>query len=249
MLQADLFKFDDMKPIVVCLAVVMICACGPRKQKYESEVKAIHTTGPVDKVTVTETVGYDTVTQFIASLAKERDLDAGKQAIVDFLTQHYPSFNATFLKAVDMHTLRAELLERIEEPLDDSPPGDDIHALYFGLYISDRPQFSPSKRPVTIIYITGSRRTPAIDKDGWTNDPAYFPEEKYYIILDAFTKINRVLDGYTQTDHIEEIIFSGMVNLIIGNVMPEIKEYSGLEDFYIGAGFDEATIFSLGKVQ
>ena len=197
---------------------------------------------------MTEKVGYDTVTQFIASLAKEKNLDAGKRAIMSFLTQHYPSFNAAFLKDIDLHALRTELLERIEEPLSDTPPSEDIHALYFGLFISDRPQFSPSKRPVTIIYITGSHRTPAADKEGWTNDPAYFPEEKYYIIPDTFTSINQVLQGYTHTDHIEEIIFSGMINLIIGNSFKEIKGYSGLSDFYIGAGFDEATIFSLGKV-
>ena len=228
--------------------VVLVCACGPKKQKYDSEVKAIRTAGPVNKVTIAETVSYDTVKQFIERLTREKDLDAGKRAIIDFLTQHYPSFNASFLKDVDMHALRSELLERIEEPLSDSPPGSDIHALFFGLFTSDRPQFSPSKRPVTIIYMTGSRRTPAVDKDGWTNDPAYFPEEEYYIIPETFTAINQVLEGYTHTDHIEEIIFSGMVNLIVGNSSQEIKQYSGLENFYIGAGFDEATIFVLGKI-
>jgi hypothetical protein len=140
------------------------------------------------------------------------------------------------------------MLERIEEPFSDSPPGKDIHALYFGLFISDRPQFSRSRRPVTILYITGSRRTPAIDKEGWTNDPAYFPEEKYYIIPDTFADINHVLEGYGHAEQVEEIIFSGITNLIIGNAFGEIKKFSGLNDFYIGAGFDEATIFVLGKV-
>jgi len=238
-----------MKLIVVCLTVLVgVCACGPGK-KYNSDVKAVHTTGPVDKISIDRKVGYDTVTQFIASLANEKNLDAGKQAIIDFLKQHYPAFDPAFLKDIDLHAFRTEMLERIEEPFDDTPPGDDIRALYFGLFISDRPQFSPTKRPVTIIYITGSKRTPAIDKDGWTNDPAYFPEEQYYIIPDTFAAINQVLEGYTHTEQIEEVIFSGILNLIIGNSKPEIKKYSGLKDFYIGAGFDEATIFSLGKVQ
>jgi len=238
-----------MKSIVTGLTIlaVVVCACGPKK-KQESEVKAVYAARPADPIKITEKVAYDTVTQFIAGLAKEKDLDKGKQAMIDFLTQHYPSFDAAFLKNVDLHALRAELLERIEEPLSDSPPGDDIHALYFGLFISDRPPFSPSRHPVTIIYLTGSQRTPAVDKEGWTNDPAYFPEEKYYIIPEMFTAINHVLEGYTDTDHIEEIIFSGITNLIIGNSFGEIKEFSGLKNFYIGAGFDEATIFALGKV-
>jgi hypothetical protein len=189
-----------MKSIVAGLAIgVAVCGCSLKK-KYESEVKAVHTATSVNKLAVIEKVKYDTVTQFIGSLAKVKDLDAGKKAIIDFLNQHYPSFNAAFLKDIDLHTLRTEMLERIEAPFSDSPPGKDIHALYFGLFISDRPQFSPSKRPVTILYITGSRRTPAIDKDGWTNDPAYFPEEKYYVIPDTFTGINRVLEGYAHTD-------------------------------------------------
>jgi hypothetical protein len=238
-----------MKSIIASLAVLMmVCACGPKK-KYESEVKAVSTSVPTDRIKIAERVGSDTVTQFIAGLAKERNLDAGKQAIIGFLKQHYPSFDPDFLNKADLHAFRTEMLERIEEPLKDSPPGKDISALYFGLFISDRPQFTASKRPVTIIYMTGSRRPPNMDPEGWTNDPAYFPEEKYYIIPETFTAINRVLDGYTQTEQIEEIIFSGITNLIIGNAFSDIKKFSGLENFYIGAGFDEATIFVLGKVK
>lgn len=240
-----------MKLTVASLTVLMIvvCACGPGKKKYESEVKAVHTVVPINQVEIVEKVGYDTVTQFIAALAKEKNLDAGKQAIITFLKQHYRSFDPTFLNKIDLHALRTEMLERIEAPLSDSPPGKDIHALYFGLFISDRPPFTASKRPVTIIYMTGSKRTPAIDPEGWTNDPAYFPEEKYYIIPETFTSINRVLDGYDHTEQIEEIIFSGITNLIVGNALGDIRKFSGLEDFYIGAGFDEATIFVLGRVK
>src|SRR6186713_1904366 len=104
-----------MKLIVASLAVLMIavCACGPKK-KYESEAKTVSTDVSTDRVNITERVGYDTVTQFIASLAKEKDLDAGKQAIIGFLRQHYPAFDPAFLNKVDLHALRTEMLKRIE---------------------------------------------------------------------------------------------------------------------------------------
>lgn len=250
MLRGDFFTFENMKSIVTGLIVlVVVCGCEPGKKKIQSEVRAVPAGLPLNRVKIEEKVGYDTLTQFVAGLAREKDLDAGKRSIIRFLEEHYPSFNPAFLNNTDLHAFREEMLKCIEAPLTDSPPGDDIQALYFGLFISDRPQFSPSKRPVTIIYLTGSKRTPAMDPEGWTNDPAYFPEEEYYIIPDTFTAINRELDAYTQTDQIEEVIFSGILNMIIGNAFGEIRKYSGLDDFYVGAGFDEATIFVLGRVR
>jgi hypothetical protein len=236
-----------MRSIVISLAVLLIWGCSTKK--FKSEARAVKVREPIEKVAITEEVAYDSVTQFIGSLANVRNLDTGKQAIIVFLRQHYPTFHTEFLNDVDLYALRTELLEKIEDPLSDSPPEDNIRAFFFGLFISDDARFSESRLPVTILYMTGSKRSPEVDVNGWTDSPAYFPEEQYYIIPETFIAINRVLDHYSNTTQIEEIIFSGITNLILGNSLPEIKKYTGREDFYVGAGFDEATIFVLGKVK
>jgi hypothetical protein len=244
---AHFLTFEPMKSIVACLAALLvICGCSTKKDK--SEVRAVELPVPTEKINIAEELPYDSITRFIGNLKTVRNLDTGKQSIIHFLQKHYPSFKSEFLNEVDLHALRAELLEKIEDPFSDSPPEDDIRAFFFGLFISDHVRFSESKRPVTIIYITGSKRSPENDPDGWTNDPAYFPEEQYYIIPDTFTAINRRLEHYTNTTQIEEVIFSGIINLILGNSLAEIKKYTGSKEFYVGAGFDEATIFILGKV-
>lgn len=217
------------------------------KKKKNNE--QISKSNPIEKIEIKEEIEWTELETFINQFADTKpNLESGKNTIIKFIQENFPSFKSDFMTELDFDAIKNEFIDWLKVPLLKSPPEKEIVAYYFGLFTSSDPQLSESGEEIKVLYIAGSKTTPEQDSIDWAVDPDYFPPERY-CILNSYTQIEKELSKYKNTSDLEQILFNGITNLILVNSMDELKQNSNKSGMYVGSGFDSGPCFLIGKTE
>lgn len=238
---------SKMKLITTILVVTMLFwGCKSKKKK---DKERLFISNPTEKIELREEIEWTELEGFIRHFAdRQPSLKAGKDTIIEYVREKFPSFKSDFLLDIDFEATKEEFIHWLKIPLLKSPPDNEIKAFYFGLFTSSDPELSGTGEEIKVLYLAGSITTPEEDSMDWAVDPDYFPPERY-CVLTSFIQIERELSRYKNTSELEQILFNGITNLILVNSMDEIKKYSNRSGVYVGSGFDSGPNFLIGKTE
>lgn len=100
---------------------------------------------------------------------------------------------------------------------------------------------------VKVLYVAGSSASPLENPDDWAVEPEYFPEGRYFV-PNEFKLIENELREYDDASDAEQIIYNGLINLILVNSKNELRELIDPNTKHLGSGFDEGPAYYLGKI-
>ena len=194
-----------------------------------------------------ENLDWEEIESFLSHFNHTMNLSDGKNSIIDFLTVNFPNFDTKVLLDLNINDLKNEFLEWVAVPLKTEKPESSIQSIYFGLFISSDKELVDDLDEMKIIYLAGSSISPIVDPDDWAVEPDYLPKTRYFV-PNVFKAIELELNKYKNTADVEQIIYNGLINLVIINSKQELKNLLDDESRYIGSGFDEGPVYFLGKM-
>lgn len=206
--------------LVVCCACAILSCSTPRQEVHP-----------------TNNMSWADVDSLLKSHIKTRpDIESGLADIRSMLAK---DSNQHIVSGIDISRLKEEFRDFLRKTLKENPLPRDIKGLSFGLFT-----MAEGGDDLTTLYLCGSTRIPPADDD-WAVGPEYFP--RYYCVFIDFESIN---EKYSMTGDQEVLVFNGITNLLIINIIGEFRSdiLRKRDVMYVGAGFDEGDTYIIGKL-
>lgn len=223
--------------------IVLISSCSTKLQEEDNKTKK----ESLNQMELQENLEWEELETFITHFNDTTDLETGKKSIIEFLSKNSPNFDTEFLNNLEISDFKKELLDWVSVPLTTETPNPSIKSLYFGLFTTPDKELTGQLDEIKVLYVAGSSVSPLDDPDDWAVEPEYLPEARYFV-PNEFEQIELELKKYKNTSEVEQIIYNGLINLVLVNCKSELKTLLKERSLHIGSGFDEGDAFYLGKI-